>query len=72
MELKLTLNGKAVTADVAPDTLLLDFVRAQGCLSVKRGCETANRREKEFFFKNTAKIWKQPKCPSKDEQIKNM
>ena len=42
MELKLTLNGKAVTADVAPDTLLLDFVRAQGCLSVKRGCETAN------------------------------
>ena len=42
MELKLTLNGKAVTADVAPDMLLLDFVRAQGCLSVKRGCETAN------------------------------
>ena len=42
MELKLTLNGKAVTADVAPDMLLLDFVRKHGCLSVKRGCETAN------------------------------
>ena len=42
MEIKLTLNGKAVTADVAPDLLLLDFVRDRGCLSVKRGCETAN------------------------------
>ena len=42
MEIKLTLNGKAVTADVAPDLLLLDFVRSRGCLSVKRGCETAN------------------------------
>ena len=42
MEIKLTLNGRAVTAEIAPDTLLLDFVRAQGCLSVKRGCETAN------------------------------
>ena len=42
MEIKLTLNGKTVTADIAPDTLLIDFVRAQGCLSVKRGCETEN------------------------------
>ena len=42
MEIKLTLNGKKITADVAPDLLLLDFVRDRGCLSVKRGCETAN------------------------------
>jgi len=42
MEIKLTLNGRTVTADVAPDLLLLDFVRSRGCLSVKRGCETAN------------------------------
>ena len=42
MEIKLTLNGRAITADVAPDLLLLDFVRDRGCLSVKRGCETAN------------------------------
>ena len=42
MELKLTLNGRAVTADIAPDTLLLDFLRARGCVSVKRGCGTAN------------------------------
>ena len=25
-----------------PDTLLLDFLRDQGCYSVKRGCETSN------------------------------
>jgi len=42
MEIKLNLNGRAVCAAVQPDTLLLDFVRQQGCLSVKRGCETAN------------------------------
>lgn len=41
-ELKLTLNGKALQEEIAPDMLLLDFVRSQGCYSVKRGCETAN------------------------------
>ena len=42
MEIKLKLNGKAITASVDPDTVLLDFLRAQGCLSVKRGCDTSN------------------------------
>ena len=42
MFLSLTLNGKKIQADIDPDMLLIDFVRAQGCLSVKRGCETAN------------------------------
>lgn len=42
MEIKITLNGKAVSASIEADTLLIDFVRSQGCLSVKRGCETAN------------------------------
>ncbi len=42
MEIKLTLNGKKITASVQPDMLLIDFVRDQGCYSVKRGCETAN------------------------------
>ena len=42
MEIKLNLNGRAISASIQPDTLLLDFVRSQGCLSVKRGCETAN------------------------------
>ena len=42
MEIKLKLNGKAITASVDPDTVLLDFLRAQGCFSVKRGCDTSN------------------------------
>ena len=42
MEINLTLNGRAVSASVRPDTLLLDFLRDQGCYSVKRGCETSN------------------------------
>ena len=42
MELTLSLNGKKVTASVEADTLLIDFLRSRGCLSVKRGCETSN------------------------------
>lgn len=42
MKLKFTLNGRSVSADVAPDAMLLDFLREQGCKSVKRGCETGN------------------------------
>ena len=42
MDIKLTLNGTPVTASVDADKLLLYFLREQGCLSVKRGCETAN------------------------------
>ena len=42
MNITFTLNNKAVSADIAPDTLLLDLVRRLGCKSVKRGCETAD------------------------------
>jgi len=42
MLISFTLNGKKIQRDVAADTLLLDLVRELGCLSVKRGCETAN------------------------------
>ena len=42
MEIKMILNGKTVTASIAPDTILLDLLRQKRCLSVKRGCETAN------------------------------
>ena len=42
MELELTLNGKPVRDSVEADLLLLDFLRAHGCYSVKRGCETSN------------------------------
>ena len=42
MEIKLKLNGRSITASVDADTVLLDFLRAKGCLSVKRGCDTSN------------------------------
>lgn len=42
MILNLTLNGKPVSADIPEDMVLLDFLRSQGCYSVKRGCETSN------------------------------
>ncbi len=42
MEIKLKLNGRNITGYIEPGTLLIDFLREQGCHSVKRGCETAN------------------------------
>ena len=42
MLITINLNGKKIVDDVSADTLLIDFVRAHGCKSVKRGCETAN------------------------------
>ena len=42
MQIKFKLNGKVIQDDVAPDMMLLEYVRSQGCFSVKRGCETAN------------------------------
>lgn len=41
MELKLTLNGRAVADTIEPGLLLIDFLRNHGCFSVKRGCETS-------------------------------
>ena len=42
MLIRMNLNGKNISAEVEPDMVLLDFVRSQGCFSVKRGCETSN------------------------------
>lgn len=42
MEITLTLNGKKLTRMMEADTVLLDFLRKEGCYSVKRGCDTTN------------------------------
>ena len=42
MRINIILNGRNIQAETAPDELLIDFVRKQGALSVKRGCETSN------------------------------
>ena len=42
MKISFWLNGVKREEEVAPDTMLLEFLRALGCSSVKRGCETAN------------------------------
>ncbi len=42
MNITVTINGTRHTGEVLPDLPLLDFLRGQGCLSVKRGCETSN------------------------------
>lgn len=42
MQIKLKLNRKLVQDEVAPDKILLDYLREKGCYSVKRGCDTAN------------------------------
>ena len=42
MKISMILNGKKTEAEIDADMLLIDFVRSQGCYSVKRGCETSN------------------------------
>ena len=42
MKIQMLLNGKKTEADIDQNMMLLDFVRAQGMKSVKRGCDTGN------------------------------
>jgi carbon-monoxide dehydrogenase small subunit len=42
MQIKVWINNKVFEDDIEPDMVLLDYVRAKGCYSVKRGCETTN------------------------------
>lgn len=42
MKINLTLNRRAVSKDISCDLSLLEFLREQGCCSVKCGCETSN------------------------------
>lgn len=41
MKISLMLNGTKIEREIAPDLLLIDLVREEGCYSVKRGCETS-------------------------------
>lgn len=42
MNITYTLNGRKRTDTVDPVQPLTEYLREQGCLSVKRGCETSN------------------------------
>ncbi len=42
MTITLKLNGKEKKSEISPDLLLIDYLRNEGCYSVKRGCETSN------------------------------
>lgn len=42
MKIQLWLNEQKIEREIRPDLALLEFVRSEGCYSVKRGCETAN------------------------------
>lgn len=42
MNVKMILNGKEIEDVVADDMRLLTFVRKQGCVSVKEGCDSSS------------------------------
>ncbi len=42
MKIHLWLNEREITREIDADLPLLEFVRSEGCYSVKRGCETSN------------------------------
>ncbi|SDU22618.1 (2Fe-2S)-binding protein [Desulfobacula phenolica] len=42
MQITCHVNNRKFTRDIAPDLLLIDFVRSLGFKSVKCGCDTAN------------------------------
>ena len=42
MRVEIILNGERIGREVDPDMTLYDFVREEGCLSVKCGCESSS------------------------------
>lgn len=56
MKISMILNGKKTEAEIDADMLLIDFVRSQGCYSVKRGCETSNCGLCTVFWRKTGAV----------------
>lgn len=52
MDIQLKLNGKNIAKTIDADTTLFEFLRAEGCKSVKCGCETSNCGLCTVFFDN--------------------
>ena len=70
MQITLTLNGVRVSEEIAPDMLLIDFVRAHGCKSVKRGCETSSCGFcNPGFIMNALALFREQPYPT-EEQVK--
>lgn len=42
MQINIWINHKLITKEIEPDLLLIDLLRAEGCYSVKKGCDTGN------------------------------
>ena len=42
MKIAVILNGLAMSLEIEPHEFLLDVLRRNGCLSVKRGCDTSS------------------------------
>ncbi len=42
MKIAVILNGLATSLEIEPHEFLLDVLRRNGCLSVKRGCDTSS------------------------------
>lgn len=42
MIINIWVNGRQLIKEIEDDLLLLDFLRDNGCYSVKRGCDTSN------------------------------
>lgn len=42
MQIKCTINNTPFEKEISPDMTLIEFLRSQGFLSIKQGCDTSN------------------------------
>ena len=66
MEIKIKLNGRAITALVEADTVLLDFLRENGCLSADQGADQCGFCNPGFVM-NTIALLRENPDPTDDE-----